>query len=122
MVAITIGIAAAPASAQSARDILTQASFAARSKAAALQGIAEAERLAAAALARAPEDREALLMQATARSYRAKVNGSRADAIAARTALDRSPPRSMTSATSSRRHPTTSPAGRASAMAAVTIG
>ncbi|WP_293872737.1 MULTISPECIES: hypothetical protein [unclassified Sphingomonas] len=84
MVAITIGIAAAPASAQSARDILTQASFAARSKAAALQGIAEAERLAAAALARAPEDREALLMQATARSYRAKINGSRADAIAAR--------------------------------------
>lgn len=74
----------APAAAQSARDVLTQASFSARSKPAALQSIGEAERLAASVLARAPADREALLMQATARSYRAKMNGSRADAIAAR--------------------------------------
>ncbi len=76
--------AAPPAMAQTARDVLTQTSFSARSKQAALQGIGEAERLAAAALARTPGDREALLMQATARSYRAKMNGSRADAIAAR--------------------------------------
>ncbi len=74
----------APAAAESARDVLTQASFSARSKPAALQSIGEAERLAASVLARAPADREALLMQATARSYRAKMNGSRADAIAAR--------------------------------------
>ncbi len=74
----------APAAAESARDVLTQASFSARSKPAALQSIGEAERLAASVLAHAPGDREALLMQATARSYRAKMNGSRADAIAAR--------------------------------------
>jgi hypothetical protein len=84
MVAITIGVIAAPASAESARDVLTQASFSAHSKQAALQSIGEADRLAAAVLARSPDDREALLMQATARSYRAKMNGSRADAIAAR--------------------------------------
>ena len=74
----------APAAAQSARDVLTQASFSARRKPAALQSVGEAERLAASVLAHAPGDREALLMQATARSYRAKMNGSRADAIAAR--------------------------------------
>ncbi len=74
----------APAAAESARDVLTQASFSARSKPAALQSIGEAERLAASVLAHAPGDREALLMQATARSYRAKMNGSRADAIVAR--------------------------------------
>ena len=74
----------APAAAESARDVLTQASFSARSKPAALQSIGEAERLVASVLAHAPGDREALLMQATARSYRAKMNGSRADAIAAR--------------------------------------
>ncbi|GAA0671469.1 hypothetical protein GCM10009102_23030 [Sphingomonas insulae] len=84
MVAITVGVAAVPAAAESARDVLTQASFGARSKQAALQSIGEAERLSAAVLSRAPDDREALLMQATARSYRAKMNGSRADAIAAR--------------------------------------
>lgn len=76
--------AAIPAAAETARDVLTQASFAARSKQAALHGIGEAERLAASALLQSPGDREALLMQATARSYRAKMNGSRADAIAAR--------------------------------------
>ena len=75
---------AAPASAETARDVLTQASFNARSKPVALQSIAEADRLAGLVLLRAPDDREALLMQATARSYRAKMNGSRADAIAAR--------------------------------------
>jgi hypothetical protein len=84
MVAITIGVTASPVSAETARDILTQASFGARNKQMALQSIAEADRLATAVLARAPEDREALLMQATARSYRAKLSGSRADAIASR--------------------------------------
>lgn len=82
--AVALTALAMPAAAETARDVLTQASFAARSKAAALQSIAEADRLAAATLARAPDDREALLMQATARSYRAKLSGSRADAIAAR--------------------------------------
>lgn len=84
VVAITIGTLAAPASAETPRDILTQASFGARSKPAALQSIGEADRLAMAVLSRDPDDREALLMQATARSYRAKLNGSRADAIASR--------------------------------------
>jgi hypothetical protein len=82
--AVAVLCSAAPADAETARDVLTQASFGARSKQAALQSIGEAERLAAAVLTRAPDDREARLMQATARSYRAKMNGSRADAIAAR--------------------------------------
>lgn len=84
MTAVAIGFTAAPAAAETARDILTKASFAADSKQAALQSIAEADHMALAVLARAPDDREALLMRATARSYRAKMNGSRADAIAAR--------------------------------------
>lgn len=78
-----IAILVAPAaSALSARDALTHASFNARSKQAALQSIGEVERMVATALTQAPDDREALLMQATARSYRAKMSGSRADAIA----------------------------------------
>ncbi len=82
--AAALALAAPAVAAESARDVLTQASFTATNKAAALQSIAEAERLADAALARSPGDREALLMQATARSYRAKMSGSRSDAIAAR--------------------------------------
>lgn len=49
-----------------------------------MQGIVNAQRIAAAVLARAPGDREALLMLATAKGYEAKLSGSRADAIEAR--------------------------------------
>lgn len=83
-----LAASSAPAAAQtntmSARDVLTQASFGSATKQAAMQGVLTAQRLAAAALARSPTDHEALLMQATAKGYEAKLSGSRADAIAAR--------------------------------------
>lgn len=72
------------ATAQSARDLLTRASFAEANKDAALARIAEAQAAAGAALRRAPADPEALLMRATALGYRAKLTGSRGDAIDAR--------------------------------------
>lgn len=75
---------AGPACAQSARDMLTQASFDPRSKQAALRSVVAVQQIAASTLARTPGDREALLMQATAKGYQAKLSGSRADAIAAR--------------------------------------
>jgi hypothetical protein len=77
-------LVAAPASAQSARDLLTEASFATTDKAAALARVGAAEQAAARLLQRTPGDREAQLMWATALGYRAKLTGSRADAVAAR--------------------------------------
>lgn len=79
---------AAPVQAQSARDLLTQASFQERDKAAAARKVAQAHALATAALRRNPNDREAALMQATALGYRAKLTGSRGDALAARRAME----------------------------------
>lgn len=77
-------MAASPCAAQSARDILTQASFNDRDPADALRKVTQAQALIAATLRRDPDDREALLMQATALGYRAKLTGSRTDAVAAR--------------------------------------
>lgn len=79
----------APAQAESPRDLLTQASFHDRDKATALRRVGVAHAAATAALRRAPGDREAALMQATAMGYRAKLTGSRGDAIAARRAMER---------------------------------
>ena len=76
--------AAMPVRAQSARDILTQASFNDNDEASALRRIAAAYAAAANALRHAPDDREALLMRATALGYRAKLTGNRTDAVAAR--------------------------------------
>ena len=89
-VMIGMGVAAAmasvavPAAAETPRDILTQASFSAHTKADALQRIAVAQRLVAATLARSPNDHEALIIRATAAAYQAKLTGSRGGVVAAR--------------------------------------
>lgn len=82
--AMIAGLGAIPAAAQSARDILTQASFSDGDEASALRRVTAAYAAAGAALARRPDDREAQLMRATALGYRAKLTGNRADAISAR--------------------------------------
>ncbi|WP_308815262.1 hypothetical protein [Sphingomonas sp. GV3] len=73
-----------PCAAETARDVLTQASFNDRDPNDALKRIGIAQALAAAALKRNSDDREAQLMQATALGYRARLDGSRTEAIAAR--------------------------------------
>jgi len=77
-------VAAIPAAAQSARDILTQASFADTDEASALRRVTLAYATAGNMLKHSPDDHEALLMRATALGYRAKLTGNRTDAIAAR--------------------------------------
>jgi len=78
------GLFAAPVQAQSAREILTQASFSDSDEASALRRVTSAYNAALAALRRAPDDHEALLMRATALGYRAKLTGNRSDAVSAR--------------------------------------
>ena len=75
---------AAPARAQSARELLTQASFGDSDEASALRRVSSACTVAANALKRTPDDHESLLMRATALGYRAKLTGNRSDAITAR--------------------------------------
>lgn len=77
-------MAASPSTAETAREVLAQASFSDRDPDDALKRITAAQALATAALKHNPDDREAQLMQATALGYRARRNGSRSDAIAAR--------------------------------------
>lgn len=72
------------AGAQTARDLLTRASFGEDSRDAALARVTEAQAAAGAALRRSPHDVEAMLMQAMALGYLAKLTGGRAEAIAAR--------------------------------------
>lgn len=74
----------APASAQSARDHLVKAAFAARDKAGALASVVAALSQANATLARDPGNREAQLQRALAIGYRGKLKRSRADVQAAR--------------------------------------
>ncbi|WP_375427681.1 hypothetical protein [uncultured Sphingomonas sp.] len=81
-------LSAAGADAQSPRDLLTQASFIDRDRAVALRRVTAAQTAATIQLQRAPGDREAALMQATALGYRAKLTGSRGDAIAARKLME----------------------------------
>lgn len=82
-------LAAAAAHAETPRELLTHASFEDRDKAAALRRVGAAYAAATLTLQRRPGDREAALMQATALGYRAKLTGSRTDAIAARRAMER---------------------------------
>jgi len=81
---VTCVLGSAPVAAQSAREILTQASFSDSDEASALRRVTTAYAVAGSALTRKPDDREAQLMRATALGYRAKLTGNRADAIAAR--------------------------------------
>lgn len=81
-------VVAAAAQAESPRELLTQASFVDRDKGVATRRVGAAYSLASQRLGRNPGDREAALMQATALGYRAKLTGSRADAIAARRAME----------------------------------
>ncbi len=71
---------AAPAVAQSARDVLTQAAFEDRSREVALVKV---DRVRAFAVAH-PEDEDAAVLAAVALGYRAKLTGSRSEATAAR--------------------------------------
>jgi hypothetical protein len=84
LVVCALALLSAPAQAQTARDLLTEASFAAADRGTALARVQAAQAAAAARLARVPTDREAALMQATALGYRAKLTGSRGEAVAAR--------------------------------------
>lgn len=84
LLGLALSLLALPCAAQSARELLTQASFVDKDKAVALRRIGDAERAAAAALRAQPTDGEARLMQAMAIGYRAKLTGSRGAAIAAR--------------------------------------
>lgn len=74
----------APARAEAPRDLLTQAGFVDRDRAVALARVERAATTADAILARSPGDEEAAMMQAMALGYRAKLTGSRSQAIAAR--------------------------------------
>jgi hypothetical protein len=85
---IALICAGATVRAETPRDLLTHASFHDRDKAVAIKRVALAHAAAAAQLQRSPNDREAALMQATALGYRAKLTGSRGDAIAARKVME----------------------------------
>lgn len=73
----------APAAAVTPRDILVDAAFRAPDKATALDRIGQAQSVADATLAAAPNDREARLVHAMSVAYRAKLTKGRADAVAA---------------------------------------
>jgi hypothetical protein len=78
---------AAPASTATPREILIDAAFHARTKEDALAQVGRAEAGATAALAKAPRDREAMMIRAMALGYRAKLIRNRGDAMAAREAF-----------------------------------
>ena len=84
MIIATLCAVAVPLSAASPRQALADAAFQARDKAQALTLIAEADRSAAAQVAANPRNEEAILVRAMALGYRAKLNHSRGDAMAAR--------------------------------------
>lgn len=79
---------ASAAQAETPRDLLTQASFVDRDKGVATRRVGAAFAAASAQLGRNPGDREAALMQAMALGYRAKLTGSRSDAVAARKSME----------------------------------
>lgn len=81
-------MAAASAQAETPRELLVQAAFEDRSKAAALDHVREARQAAVAAAQRAPDDPEPVVVGATALVYHAKLTGSRSEAIAARRAFE----------------------------------
>ncbi len=81
-------LSASPILAATPRASLTHAAFNVRDKATALADIKNAEAAALLILARAPADREAQKMRAMAVGYRAKLAGSRSDALLARKLFD----------------------------------
>lgn len=87
--ALCLAAIAAPVSAQTARDLLTQASFGGQTPATALRQVNAAYALASTTLRASPGDADAALMAATAVGYRAKLTGSRTEAIAARKLFER---------------------------------
>lgn len=82
--AVALALTPAVASAETPRDALAEAVFGARDKAAALARIDRVSQATGAILARASDDEEAAIVQATAAGYRAKLTGSRTAAVAAR--------------------------------------
>jgi len=86
----TVAMAALPAAAtaQTARDLLTQAAFQDRSQPAALARVDRARALALATMQRLPDDQDAAVLAAGALAYRAKLTGSRTEAIEARKQLE----------------------------------
>lgn len=79
---------AVPAIGATPREALTRSAFQTRDKETALAQIGQAEAAANAILVHTPENGEAKLMQAMAIGYRAKLNRSRRDALAARKMFD----------------------------------
>ncbi|HEX8484741.1 MAG TPA: hypothetical protein VF643_05090 [Sphingomonas sp.] len=75
---------AVPLAAESPREMLVNAAFNDRDKAQAIARIERAHEGASARIGHAPNDQDALLVQATARGYRAKLTGNRGEAIATR--------------------------------------
>jgi len=88
MAAMTMAAVPLPVVAQTARDLLTQAAFQDRSQPAALARVDRARALALAAVQRMPDDQDAAVIAAGALAYRAKLTGSRTEAIEARKQLE----------------------------------
>ena len=81
-------LAAAPAMAQTPREMLTYAAYQDNNAATAIVRIDRARAAALAASAHAPGDQDAAVIAAIALAYRAKLTGSRSEAIAARRGLE----------------------------------
>lgn len=79
---------AAPAFAETPRDLLTYAAYQDRDQAVALAKVDRARAAALATLARAPDDQDAAVVAAIALAYRAKLTGARGEAIAARRQIE----------------------------------
>jgi hypothetical protein len=88
MMAAAVLVAASPAAAQTPRDLLTAAAYQDSDVPAALSRIDRARAAALAAAQRAPDDQDAAVVAAIALAYRAKLTGSRSEAIAARKGLE----------------------------------
>lgn len=83
-IAVLFASPVAAAIAQTPRDALLEASFVDLDKAAALNRVTAVQHATAVTLRKTPGDWEAALIQTTAISYRAKLTGSRQEALAAR--------------------------------------
>lgn len=84
MLIAALGVLAMPLQAATPRQILAEAAFQTRDKTVALSQIAEADRAAGVQLAADSGNRDAAFVRAMALGYRAKLDRSRADAMAAR--------------------------------------
>lgn len=86
--AVVVSLVPTVVQAQSARDLLVQAAFEDRSKPVAAARIERVIALTNAAIARNPDDQDAVVVGATALGYRAKLSGNRSQAVAARRAFE----------------------------------